>query len=37
LPVLRHRVQITPDLEIEGQDVDVVLAGLLDAVDAPRR
>jgi MoxR-like ATPase len=37
LPVLRHRVQMTPDLEIEGQDVDVVLAGLLDAVDAPRR
>ena len=36
LPVLRHRVQMTPDLEIEGQDVDVV-AGLLDAVDAPRR
>jgi len=37
LPVLRHRVQITPDLEIEGQDVDAVLTGLLDAVDAPRR
>jgi MoxR-like ATPase len=37
LPVLRHRVQITPDLEIEGQDVDVVLTGLLDSVEAPRR
>jgi MoxR-like ATPase len=37
LPVLRHRVQIAPDLAIEGQDSDVVLARLLEAVGAPRR
>ncbi|MCG8464808.1 MAG: AAA family ATPase [Xanthomonadales bacterium] len=36
LPVLRHRVQLTPDLEIGGHSVDGVLLQLVDSVDAPR-
>ncbi len=35
-PVLRHRIHLTPDLEIEGTTPDRVLDELLDAVDAPR-
>ncbi|MCQ4345980.1 MoxR family ATPase [Pseudomonas stutzeri] len=34
--VLRHRVRLAPELEIEGLDVDRVLAQLLDQVAAPR-
>ncbi|MCL4139952.1 UNVERIFIED_CONTAM: hypothetical protein GTU68_025564 [Idotea baltica] len=34
--VLRHRVQLTPDLEIEGYSPDDVIANLLTAVEAPR-
>ena len=37
LPVLRHRVQLTADREIEGYTSDQVLRELLDRVDAPRR
>ena len=36
LPVLRHRVQLSAALEIEGRRVDEVLLSLIDAVDAPR-
>ena len=36
LPVLRHRIALTPDLEIEGRHVDDVLADLLARTDAPR-
>lgn len=36
LPVLRHRIKLSADLEIEGYTPDQVLAELLDAVDAPR-
>ena len=36
LPVLRHRVILAPEVEIDGLDVDEVLANLLDKVDAPR-
>ena len=36
LPVLRHRVRIAADLEIEGAHVDTVLGRLLDDVEAPR-
>lgn len=36
LPVLRHRVGLTPDLEIEGGVIDKVLEELLARVDAPR-
>ena len=34
--VLRHRVRLAPELEIEGRDVDQVLAQLLGQVAAPR-
>ena len=36
LPVLRHRVRISADLEIEGAQADTVLGRLLNDVDAPR-
>jgi len=36
LAVLRHRVRIAPELDIEGLDVDQVLKQLLDQVPAPR-
>jgi MoxR-like ATPase len=36
LPVLRHRVILAPEVEIDGHGVDAVLANLLDKVDAPR-
>jgi len=36
LPALRHRVVLAPELEIEGQQADQVLASLLQKVDAPR-
>jgi MoxR-like ATPase len=36
LPVLRHRVVLTPEAEVEGQTVDERLAGLLATVPAPR-
>ncbi len=36
LPVLRHRVILAPEVEIDGLGVDEVLANLLDKVDAPR-
>ncbi|MBW3570313.1 MAG: MoxR family ATPase [Gemmatimonadetes bacterium] len=36
LPVLRHRVVLTPEAEVEGQTVDERLAGLLNTVPAPR-
>jgi MoxR-like ATPase len=36
LPVLRHRVILSPEVEIDGLGVDAVLTNLLDKVDAPR-
>ena len=36
LPVLRHRVRIAADLEIEGAHADTVLGRLLNDVEAPR-
>jgi MoxR-like ATPase len=36
LPVLRHRVQLTPEVAISGQGVDEVLAAIIDTVPAPR-
>jgi MoxR-like ATPase len=36
LPVLRHRVILSPEVEIDGLGVDAVLGNLLDKVDAPR-
>ncbi len=37
LPALRHRIILTPELELEGHDPDQVLSALLDKVDAPRQ
>lgn len=34
--VLRHRITLTPDLEIEGYSPDDVIANLLSTVEAPR-
>ncbi|MDV7209877.1 AAA family ATPase, partial [Azotobacter beijerinckii] len=36
LAVLRHRVCLAPELDIEGLSVDQVLLQLLDQVAAPR-
>ena len=36
LPALRHRITLAPELEIEGQSTDSVLATLLGKVEAPR-
>ena len=36
LPALRHRVTPTPELQIEGQDSDAILSGLLERIEAPR-
>jgi MoxR-like ATPase len=37
LPVLRHRVQLTPEIAISGQDVDEVLRAIVEGVPAPRQ
>jgi MoxR-like ATPase len=37
LPVLRHRVQLTPEIAISGQDVDDVLQAIVESVPAPRQ
>jgi len=37
IPALRHRIALAPELQIEGQDADLVLQALLARVDAPRR
>ena len=36
LPALRHRVGLSPELEIEGHRTDDILAALLEKVEAPR-
>jgi MoxR-like ATPase len=36
LPVLRHRVLLAPDAQLEGRKVDELLTALLDSVEAPR-
>lgn len=37
LPVLRHRIQLTPEIAISGQDVDDVLLAIVESVPAPRQ
>jgi MoxR-like ATPase len=37
LPVLRHRMVLAPELELEGQTADVVLHQLTQQVEAPRQ
>jgi MoxR-like ATPase len=36
LPALRHRVILSPAAEIEGRQVDQIIQGLIDRVEAPR-
>ena len=36
LPALRHRISLTPELEIEGHGPDDVLSAVVDSVEAPR-
>jgi MoxR-like ATPase len=36
LPVLRHRIVVSPELEVEGRTPDDVLSALLERVNAPR-
>lgn len=36
LPVLRHRVQLTPEISISGQVLDDILRGIIENVPAPR-
>jgi MoxR-like ATPase len=36
IPVLRHRIRMTPEAEVEGLTPDAHLAVLLDRVVAPR-
>lgn len=37
LPVLRHRVQLAPELAISGQNVDDALSSIVSGVEAPRQ
>ncbi len=36
IPVMRHRVQLLPERELEGMTVDTVLADIVAGVDVPR-
>jgi MoxR-like ATPase len=36
LPVLRHRIALSADTEIDGFSIDQVLTKILSSVDAPR-
>ncbi|WP_280152554.1 MoxR family ATPase [Piscinibacter sp. XHJ-5] len=36
LPVLRHRVRLAPDAQLDGRTTDELLGALLDSVEAPR-
>jgi MoxR-like ATPase len=37
LPVLRHRVSLAPEMELEGYNTDHVLAAVLEKTEAPRQ
>jgi len=36
LPVLRHRVQLAPELAISGQNIDDAVSNIVNSVEAPR-
>ncbi|MBB5211548.1 AAA family ATPase [Microbulbifer hydrolyticus] len=36
IPVMRHRVAVSPDMEIDGETADSVLAQIIESVEAPR-
>lgn len=37
LPVLRHRIILSPEMELEGLDTDRVIVALLERVESPRQ
>ena len=37
LPALRHRISLSPEMDMEGHAIDHVLQALLEKVEAPRR
>ncbi|MCK5810065.1 MAG: MoxR family ATPase [Cocleimonas sp.] len=37
LPVLRHRVGLAPEMELEGYSTDQIIEGILEKVEAPRQ
>jgi MoxR-like ATPase len=37
LPVLRHRVALAPEMELEGYSTDQILTSVIDSIDAPRQ
>ena len=37
LPALRHRIGVSPEMELEGVRADDVIRGILKRVEAPRR
>ena len=37
LPVLRHRVALAPEMELEGYSTDQILESVLQSIDAPRQ
>lgn len=37
LPVLRHRVALAPEMELEGYSTDQILEAVLQSIDAPRQ
>jgi MoxR-like ATPase len=36
LPILRHRVSLSPEMELEGYNTDQLLMAVLDKTEAPR-
>ena len=36
VPVLRHRLTLSPAAEIEGRDMEALVAELVEATEAPR-
>ncbi|MCK5917365.1 MAG: MoxR family ATPase [Cocleimonas sp.] len=37
LPVLRHRVGLAPEMELEGYSTDQIIKGILEKIEAPRQ
>ena len=37
LPVLRHRVALAPEMELEGYSTDQILQSMIQSIDAPRQ
>ena len=37
LPVLRHRISLAPEMELEGFNTDQILSAILEKTEAPRK